>query len=133
MDLDLAHDDIYLSDARANALFQIPLSGGSATPILTGLPATAKRLRFYAGTQSEFSVPLLMSFSVARTNLTLNVAKGVAGETYYVLTSTNLTAPLSQWSPIASNLLTANGLFSIVATNAVSSKTPRQYYILRVQ
>lgn len=133
LDLDLAHDDIYLSDARANALFQIPLSGGTATPVLTGLPATAKRLRFYAGSQGESLVPFLMSSSLAGTNLVLNAAKGVAGETYCVLTSTNLATPLSQWSPIASNLLTANGFFTIVATNAVSSKTPHQYYILRAQ
>jgi hypothetical protein len=133
MDLDLAHDNIYFSDARANALFQLPLSGGSATVILTELPSTAKRLRYYAGTQSEFSIPMLMSYSVANTNLTLNGGRGVAGETYYVLTSTNLAAPLSQWSPIASNLLAANGFFTIVATNAVSSKIPHQYYILRAQ
>ena len=133
LDLDLAHDDIYLSDAMANALFQLPLSGGTATPILTELPATAKRLRFYAGPQSESPVPFLMSSSLAGTNLILNVAKGVAGKTYCVLASTNLATPLSQWSPIASNLLTANGLFTIIATNAVSSKTPHQYYILRAQ
>ena len=133
LDLDLAHDDIYFSDAMANALFQLPLSGGTARPILTELPATAKRLRFYAGSQSQASLPFLTSSSVAGTNLILNVAKGVAGKTYYVLTSTNLATPLSQWSPIASNVLTANGLFTIIATNAVSSKTPHQYYILRGQ
>ncbi len=133
LDLDLAHDDIYLSDAMTKALFQLPLSGGSATPILTELPATAKRLRFYAGSHSGALVPFLMNLSFAGTNLILNANKGVAGKTYYVLTSTNLTTPFGQWSPIASNLLTANGLFSIIATNAVSSKTPHQFYILRGQ
>jgi hypothetical protein len=133
LDLDLAHDNIYLSDARANALFRLPLAGGSATPILTELPATAKRLRFYAAPQSAFPLPFVTSFFLVGTNLILNVASGVAGDTYYVLTSTNLTTPLSLWSPIASNLLTANGIFTITATNAVNRNIPHQYYILRVQ
>ena len=133
LDLDLAHDNIYFSDAMTKALFQLPLSGGSAMVILTELQGTAKRLRYYAGSQSESLIPFLTGYSFVGTNLTLNVSNGVAGDTYYVLTSTNLTTPLSQWSPIASNLLAANGLFTIVATNAVSSKIPHQFYILRGQ
>lgn len=133
LDLDLAQDNIYFSDAMTKARFQLPLSGGSATLILTELPGTAKTLRFYARAQSESLIPFLTGFSFVGTNLTLNVSNGVAGETYYVLTSTNLTTPLSQWSPIASNLLAANGLFTIIATNAVSHNTPHQFYILRGQ
>jgi hypothetical protein len=133
LDLDLAHDNIFLSDARANALFRIPLSGGSPTVLLTELTSTAKRIRFYAGPQSTSLVPFLTSFSFIGANLILNASNGVAGNTYFVLTSTNLTAPLSQWSPIASNVLTASGLFTITATNAASKNTPHQFFILRGQ
>jgi hypothetical protein len=133
LDLDLAHDSIFLSDARADALFRVPLSGGSATVILTELASTAKRVRFYTGAQSPAVVPGLMGLTLVGKNLMFNVSKGVAGKTYYVLAGTNLATPLSQWSPIASNLPTANGFFTIIATNAANNKVPQQYYILRSQ
>lgn len=133
LDLDLAHDNIYLSDAGANALWRVPLSGGSPTEVLTELTATAKRVRWYAGKQSQALSFGFTGFAIAATNAIFNVTNGVAGETYYVLTSTNLMTPLSQWSPIASNLLTVNGLFTIIATNAVKNNAPYQFYILRGQ
>ncbi len=131
LDLDLTHANIFLSDATANALFSIPLNGGSATVILTKLASTAKRVRFYAGVQSL--VPGFTGFSLVGTNIIFNVTNEVAGKTYFVLAGTNLAAPLSQWLPIASNLPTANGFFTIIATNALNNKIPRQFYILRGQ
>ena len=133
LDLDVAHNNIFLSDARANALFRIPLSGGSATVILTELASTAKRVRFYAGAQSQSPLPGFTAFSLVGTNIVFNVSNGVTGKTYFVLAGTNLTTPLSQWLPIASNLPTANGFFTIIATNAVNNTAPQQFYILRGQ
>lgn len=47
--------------------------------------------------------------------------------TYYVLTSTNLLTPVSGWTPIATNMFTASGAFSV--TNALSG--PRRFYIIK--
>jgi len=47
-----------------------------------------------------------------------------------VLTSTNLALPLSQWMPVATNVLSASGNFTITATNAVNRSIPQRFYIL---
>jgi hypothetical protein len=46
---------------------------------------------------------------------------------------TNLTQPLNQWKPVATNTLSANGNFSFTATNAVTPAAPQQFYILQAQ
>jgi hypothetical protein len=58
---------------------------------------------------------------------------GVAGESYAVLTSTDLGMSLSQWTPVTTNLVTNGGDFSITATNAVSFGAQQQFYILQMQ
>ncbi len=131
LDLDLAQDNIYLSDAGAGNLWRVPLSGGAATTVLTGLPAVARKVRWYGGPDSL--VPGLMGFNLAGTSVVFRGSNGFAGGTYYVLTSTNLQAPLARWTTIATNLLDANGFFTLTATNAVRSKAPRQFFILRAQ
>ena len=77
--------------------------------------------------------PNLASISLFGTNLVLNGINGVSGATNYLLMGTNLTQPLSQWTPVATNVLGASGNFTITATNAVDSKAPGRFYILRLQ
>jgi hypothetical protein len=133
LDLDLAHDSIYLSDAGANTLWRIPTSGGSATPVLSGLTATAKKVRWFSGAEASPFSPDIVGLSLSGTNVTLNATNGLAGKTYYVLTSTNLTLPLSQWSLVSTSILGAGGPFTITATNAFTHNTPFQFYTLRLQ
>jgi hypothetical protein len=76
--------------------------------------------------------PGITGIGVSGTNLTLNGTNGLASGTYYVLASTNLTLPLSQWTPVATNMLDANGDFTIVVTNAVSPNIQQQFYILQL-
>lgn len=85
------------------------------------------------GTVFGLPIPALeiTSLALAGTNLVLNAANGVAGEIYSVLTSTNVAMPLNQWTSVATNVLTNGGSFSLVATNAVNSGTPQQFYILQ--
>jgi PKD repeat protein len=64
-------------------------------------------------------------------NLVLNGDGGVSGLAYYVVTSTNLLLPLSQWTPLATNIWVANGNFSLTLTNALNGTTP-QFYLLKV-
>jgi hypothetical protein len=47
--------------------------------------------------------------------------------------STNAALPLSQWGPVATNLLSGSGSFTLTATNAVSPGAPQRFYILQVQ
>jgi hypothetical protein len=47
---------------------------------------------------------------------------------------TNVTLPLSQWQPVATNTLPFfDGDFSFTATNAVAPNAPQRFYVLQVQ
>jgi hypothetical protein len=41
--------------------------------------------------------------------------------------------PFSQWTPVATNVLEANGNFTIIATNAVIPNASQQFYLLQLQ
>ena len=77
--------------------------------------------------------PGITGISLSGTNLVINGSNGLSGRTYYVLMTTNLTLSLSQWTPVATNVLNASGNFTITATNAVDSKAPHRFYILKMQ
>lgn len=132
LDLDVSHAIIYLSDAGANTLWRIPLGGGSATTVLSGVTATAKKVRWFSGPTTR-PPPGLTGIHLSGTNVVLNATNGFIGGTYYVLTSTNLALPLSQWLPVFTNVLGASGNFNLTPTNALNSRPPRQFYILQVQ
>ena len=86
---------------------------------------------------SAVAQPVISSISASGTNLVLSATNGVAGGTYYVLTSTNLALPFNQWAPIATNLLPSGGSFLITnfvmtVTNAVSANA-QQFFIFQTQ
>jgi len=75
--------------------------------------------------------PGLGGLSLADGNLSLNVSNGLAGGTYCVLMSADLTLPLSQWTPMATNVLNASGDFSITVSNPASQAIPQQFYTIQ--
>jgi hypothetical protein len=75
--------------------------------------------------------PGIAGVSVTGSNLVLDAINGQSGHTYIVLTSTNLALPFSQWTPAATNLLSASGNFSITLSNTVSAELPQRFYILQ--
>jgi PKD repeat protein len=92
---------------------------------------------FYFGLDDISVVPMthpnIASISLSGTNLVLHGINGVSGTTNYLLMGTNLTQPLSQWTPVTTNVLGASGNFTFTATNAVDSKAPGRFYILQLQ
>jgi hypothetical protein len=56
---------------------------------------------------------------------------GVPNWTYYVLTSTNLSLPLSNWTTTATNTFDGAGNFNF--TNSPNPNTPRTFYLLKLQ
>jgi hypothetical protein len=132
LDLDVSHSIIYLSDAGANALWRIPLGGGSPTAVLSGLTATAKKVRWFGGPSSR-PPPGITGLNLAGGNATLSATNGYIGGTYYLLSSTNVGLSLSQWLPVATNVLAASGSFSLTDPRPFYRGTPRQFYILQVQ
>jgi hypothetical protein len=83
-------------------------------------------------TLSLITGPKIVNISVSsKTNLVLNATDGLLGWTYNVLMGTNVSQPLSQWTPISTNLLTTNGPFTVVATNGVSAASAKRFYALQ--
>jgi uncharacterized repeat protein (TIGR01451 family) len=77
--------------------------------------------------------PKIKSFSLVNGNVVISGTNGVTGGTYYLLDSTNMTKPLSQWVSVATNIVSTNGAsgaFTFTGTNAVSPNATNQFYIL---
>jgi len=74
---------------------------------------------------------VITSFDVAGLDVIINAANGLAGETYKVLASPDLTLSVAHWSSIASTNLTANGNFSMVVTNPAPTAAQRFFVLQR--
>jgi hypothetical protein len=59
----------------------------------------------------------------------LSGSGGQPGRPYYVLSSTNLSLPATQWTPIGTNSFDGNGLFRF--TNSQDPSSPQLYYLLQ--
>ena len=73
--------------------------------------------------------PVINSVSLSGSSLIFSGTNGTAGQSYTVLSSTNLTVALTNWIPVVTNTLGA-GSFSI--TNTVVPGAPQKFYIMRI-
>jgi hypothetical protein len=81
---------------------------------------------------SAAAQPGISGVTLCGTNIVLLATNGVAGGTYAVLTSTNLASPLNQWTPIATNVPSDGGNFTITVTNAArANASSPQFFILQ--
>jgi fibronectin-binding autotransporter adhesin len=76
------------------------------------------------------SIPSIGSFSLNQANVVITGSNGQAGDAYYLRASTDMALPLSQWTTVATNVLSANGNFTFIGTNVVVPNSPHQFYIL---
>ncbi len=72
--------------------------------------------------------PAFNSVVVTGGNIVLSGTNGPAGATYVALMTTNVTLPLSSWTPISTNTFSGTGTFSV--TNAISG--PRGFFAIQV-
>jgi autotransporter-associated beta strand protein len=72
----------------------------------------------------------ITSFSLNGANIVITGTNGQAGDAYYLLQSTNVALPLSQWKVVATNVLSANGNFTFTGTNVVVPGNHQQFYLL---
>jgi len=72
----------------------------------------------------------ITSFSLNGGNIVITGTNGQSGDAYYLLESTNVALPLSQWITVATNVVGANGNFTFNGTNAVLPGDQQQFYIL---
>jgi hypothetical protein len=128
------------SALSTSATFQIFPAGGSGNfTTISGTPGPNEAWTFTPATgilgvistlAPTFTIPPAVTniTFLSGTNVTLSGTNGQSGDTYYLLTSTNLATPLSQWKPVSTNIAAGNG-FSFTATNVASLKDAHRFFI----
>lgn len=102
----------------------------SLTPQLTG----GLRWRFNppSGVLSVVSTnlqPIFANVTLAlKTNLILSAMNGVPGSTNYLLASTNVALPRTNWTRLATNIFDAGG--NLVFTNGINPTMSRRFYLI---
>ena len=77
------------------------------------------------GTGPHFNSPFLSG-----ADLVLSGTGGTPGHDYYVLASTNVALPISNWTSLATNQFDINGNFNF--TNTISAAFPQRFFLIQV-
>ena len=72
--------------------------------------------------------PVITHVGYDGVNFTLSGTNGTAGQTFYVLSSTNVTTPLSNWVPVATNVFAGNAFSVAIPVTA----EPKRFYLLSI-
>lgn len=101
---------------------------------VTNAVAVAGGIGFDAAVIQDLPPPVpsqlqITSIQAAGANLQLSAA-GIGAGPFYLLTSSNLSLPLAQWLPVATNFLPENTAMMITITNAIPPGFPARFYIL---
>jgi autotransporter-associated beta strand protein len=75
--------------------------------------------------------PVVNEIILLGSNLVFSGTNGVAGGSFKVLTSTNVAAPLTGWTALATNTFDVNGVFHV--TNTILPGTPQKFYRIQLQ
>jgi autotransporter-associated beta strand protein len=123
-----------LSVGKSFAIFNAASASGdfsSITPQLTN----GLRWRFAPATGalsviSTASQPQFEGVNLSGASLMLQVANGAPGVTNYLLTSTNLSLPLTNWARLGTNVfdVSGNGVF----TNVLNAGSAQGFYLISV-
>lgn len=135
--------NIYTSDANSLTLDHqslsnaywvsgAPVSGQSAPGTIAfynyTAPVVLDQIAFYPGLADQ--PPAVSSLSFGGGKLTLAGTNGFAGGTYYLLSSTNPAAPVSNWTYEATNAFLGT---AFAFTNTLPPGAPLKFYQLKIQ
>jgi hypothetical protein len=129
--------------ANVSGTVQIPLLSYTGTDPYSGLslgttPAgyTAALVDDTANSSVDLSItslvkptPRITDISVSGTTLTLSATNGADHGQFVLLGTTNLTKPVSQWTPILTNNFDGGGNLNL-STNILSPAVPQEFYLL---
>lgn len=111
------------------------LLGGTNQPPGTYNATTSPAYMAGTGSLQVVSVTSLTGLAftgspvISGTTLTISATNAGAG-TVYLLTTTNLLAPVSTWTPVWTNVLSGSGSFITNLLNAVNPAFNQQFYLL---
>jgi autotransporter-associated beta strand protein len=111
-------------------------TGGFANVILPPLPAGLAWNTSSLNTAGTLSVvlaaaPAFNSVSISGNGLVLSGTGGVGNAGFILLGTTNLSAPLSSWTPLLTNQFDNFGNFNF--TNPMDPNSPQSFYLLQLQ
>ena len=126
-----------------------PLQGGDAFPLFrapgfTGnfnsitLPALSPGLYWNTNTfkvdgtirVATETPPVIGNLGISNGKLVLTGSGGITNGNYYVLTSTNLAAPLTNWTRLLTNQFDGSGSFNF--TNPINQNSAHSFYLLQI-
>jgi hypothetical protein len=117
--------------------FQLFSAGGYVSSFTTiTLPSLAPGLTWTNKLSVDGSIqvvgPTLKFATISRsgTNVIISGVGGSAGTTYWVLTTTNLSVGVSNWTGLLTNQFDASGNF--IFTNSIGTAVPQRFYRLQV-
>jgi hypothetical protein len=87
--------------------------------------STAGQVRLIVSANPQ---PAFTSWVTAGSDLLLSGNGGMAGATYYLLSATNLTAPVMEWQRVSTNVFGFEGNFTL--TNAIDPFAPQRFFRL---
>lgn len=136
--LQLANVSGSYSSGQSFSLFAATNYSGAFATLSPASPGPGLRWDTYElgvnGNLRVFSTPTPMpsigSITTTSGNLLINASGGIAYDPCYLLTSTNLSAPLSNWTCITTNYFDATGATTF--TNAMPADQTQQYFLLQV-
>jgi hypothetical protein len=73
--------------------------------------------------------PGISSATITGSDMTLSCTNAAAGSTYILLASADPTAPLTQWTPVATNAVATSAAFTLTASNALATSTQQFFTI----
>jgi hypothetical protein len=75
------------------------------------------------------SSPQINDVSLSGNDLIIRGTNGLSGGVYYLLSTTNLNLPVTNWDVVRTNIFDASGGFNL--TNAIDTNSPLQFYLLQ--
>lgn len=82
---------------------------------------------------SPAEIPILKSVAVEGANLVLEGHDAIADASYVTLMSSSLATPISNWMPVATNVMTEFGSFRLVATNIFQASDSQRFVTVQLK
>lgn len=123
------HYTIDLSGASFQGLFSITFRLFTYSPSV-GSTVEYDNLTVNGSLGAVSLTPVFNLFQLTRTNLVISGTNGATNGVYYVLSATNASLPLNQWTPEATNAFDSQGAFAF--TNTLTPAVPQKFFRLRV-